>query len=165
MVDYKLFSLINNLAFQNSILDKFFVFVSFSGIIILIVMILYLRNKNLIVKGFIVMAVVQVIDLIINLIYFRPRPFMEHEVNLLIEHDPDSSFPSGHAFRNFALAQLLYLHNKKFGIIALIIAFLVAFSRIFVGVHYPSDVLAGIIIGVGSAYLINYCYDRFIKNK
>ncbi len=163
MVDYELFILINSLAGKSIFLDRLFVFISYAGIIIIIMLLLLLRDKSIFVKGLIVMALVTVVDLILNFLFYRPRPFAEHEVTLLIPHSPDSSFPSGHAFRSFSLAQLLFFYNRKLGVTAFIIAFLVGLSRVFVGVHYPSDVIAGIVIGIAGAYAVNYGYDRLVK--
>ena len=85
------------------------------------------------------------------------RPFVTYpEIIPLVTHVSASSyaFPSGHASASFAAAPLFFHYlPKKFGIPALILAFLVSFSRLYLGVHYPLDVLAGVVIGLGCAWL------------
>ena len=74
-------------------------------------------------------------------------------IDLLIATPHDYSFPSGHTIASFEAATALLLHNRKFGIPAMILAVLVAFSRLYLYVHYPTDVIASIILGVGLAFL------------
>jgi undecaprenyl-diphosphatase len=77
----------------------------------------------------------------------RPRPFEAHHVHLFVSPSTDPSFPSDHATAAFAIAVALLLRNKRVGWIALAMAIVVCVSRIAVGVHYPSDVLGGALIG------------------
>jgi len=59
----------------------------------------------------------------------------------------DFSFPSGHTIASFEAASVLMIRNKKLGIPALVLAIIIAFSRLYLFVHYPSDVLTGLILG------------------
>lgn len=79
-------------------------------------------------------------------IYNRARPFVELSVTTLVHHAPTASFPSGHATFSFFLAFALFLYNKKWGWAATIMAILVAWGRVAVGVHWPSDVIGGAVI-------------------
>lgn len=98
---------------------------------------------------------------IIRFFYYHPRPFLAlNNANLLIAKDMESSFPSGHASLYFALATGVYLYNKKLGYIYLASAGLMGFARVFVGIHWPLDILAGAGLGIGTAFLVN-----FIKEK
>lgn len=89
----------------------------------------------------------------------RIRPYdyqLEHfhvTIQLLISTPHDYSFPSGHTIASFEAATALLLHHKKLGIPAMVIAALVAFSRLYLYVHYPTDVIASILLGVGLAFL------------
>lgn len=80
----------------------------------------------------------------------RVRPFDAYPLidGLLIKAPYDYSFPSGHTMCSFASSAVLLYFNKKIGALALILSILIAFSRLYLYVHYPSDVLAGIIIGI-----------------
>lgn len=66
----------------------------------------------------------------------------------------DSSFPSGHAFSSFIVATLIFIKEKKIGIPALCLAALLSFSRLYLCVHFPSDVFAGMILGIIVAIII-----------
>ena len=66
---------------------------------------------------------------------------------LLVETPHDFSFPSGHTIASFEASVALYKHNKRLGIPALILACLIAFSRMYLYVHYPTDVIASVILG------------------
>ena len=79
----------------------------------------------------------------------RLRPFVQNpEVIPAIKPPTSYSFPSGHSCSSFAAATVLIVRDKKFGIPAIIIANLIAFSRLYNYVHFPSDVLGGILLGV-----------------
>jgi undecaprenyl-diphosphatase len=132
------------------ILDKTMPYISFIGnagaVWILITVTLLLSKKNR--KIGLVMAISLILCLIIGNVTLkhlvaRIRPFNIHtEIVLLISHPTDFSFPSGHTMSSFAAATVLLLYNKKWGIWAIILAILIAFSRLYLYVHYPSDVLA-----------------------
>lgn len=98
----------------------------------------------------------------IRFILERPRPFVENNVNLLLEHSDSASFPSGHASFYFALATVVFLKDKKIGSLFFLGAFLISLSRVFVGIHWPSDILAGAIIGILSGWLIAKFSDKTI---
>ncbi len=74
-------------------------------------------------------------------------------IPLLIDAQHDFSFPSGHTIASFEAAVAIFLYNKKFGTPALILASLIAFSRLYLYVHYPTDVIASVILGTGIAFL------------
>lgn len=101
-----------------------------------------------------------VCNLLLKNIIMRDRPFELTDVELLIDTPGDHSFPSGHATSSFAAATALFMANKKFGIFAWPVAALTAFSRMYLYVHFPSDILAGALLGVGMAFLA-----RYITNK
>ena len=79
----------------------------------------------------------------------RERPcWIDSTVKLLIAVPKDYSFPSGHTMHGFAAATIIYLHHKRAGMLALVLAALIAFSRIYLFVHYQTDILGGLCIGV-----------------
>ncbi|SDD64691.1 undecaprenyl-diphosphatase [Mucilaginibacter pineti] len=106
-------------------------------------------------------------NLLVKKIVNRPRPFVTHpDVIIPKDHPTDSSFPSGHTSAAFAAATSLSLAIPKWYVIAPSFAYAgaVGYSRMYLGVHYPSDVLAGAALGVGSAYL-TYKAQQWIMGK
>lgn len=105
------------------------------------------------------MAIALILDLILcNLVLkplvARPRPcWIDEQIKLLVAAPRDYSFPSGHSAASFAAAVTVFAMHKKEGIAALVLACLIAFSRLYLFVHFPTDVLAGIVIGFICAFL------------
>jgi len=106
-----------------------------------------------VVKGVIVFA------------YQRPRPFVDlatvHPLINSFSWENLQAFPSGHTIFFFALAAALYGFNKKVGIGAFIVAAVVGVSRVYVGVHWPSDILGGAILGILTGWTAFYVYKKY----
>ena len=104
-------------------------------------------------------------NLIKNLVQ-RPRPFRTFpELQIIIPTPSEFSFPSGHTSSSFAAAAVFYRHlSKKLGVPSVVLAGLIGFSRLYVGVHYPTDVLAGVIMGILLSYMAEFLVD-FIGKK
>lgn len=107
-------------------------------------------------------------------IWSRPRPFtlqnftsqnlggfIENPVNLLLEHSATASFPSGHAAFYFALSTIVFYKDKDVGVLFFIASILICLARIFVGIHWPSDILAGALVGIFSGWLIKKIFKKF----
>lgn len=90
---------------------------------------------------------------IIKPIVARTRPYMQLDFDILIKDPITYSFPSGHTSSSFAAFGIFLLGMKKFIIPSGILAFLISFSRIYLGVHYFTDVLAGAVLGLLISYL------------
>ncbi len=94
-------------------------------------------------------------NIILKHAFMRVRPYEVVEgLKLLIERQTDTSFPSGHTSASFAAAVAYFkTAPKKYSVWGLVLAALIGFSRLYLGVHYPTDVLAGMLIGILSGVL------------
>ena len=99
-------------------------------------------------------------NVILKNLVARTRPYDAiPELSTLIPHPTDYSFPSGHTTASFACALVLFgMLPKKYGVPILCLAVLIALSRLYVGVHYPSDVLGGMLIAVGVSTFVLYLW-------
>jgi undecaprenyl-diphosphatase len=136
---------------------------------ILLGLILVLRKKTRWV-GVTMLAALILCGLVGNLalkpLIARPRPCWVHpEIVLKIANPTDYSFPSGHAMSSFAAATVVLLWNRRSGIAAFFVAVLMACSRLYFYVHYPTDVLAGALIGILLGWLSYAMIGRERKNK
>ncbi len=96
---------------------------------------------------------------LIGEVFHRDRPFVTHQINYVELVDPlEQSFPSGHAMILFAFAGTIYFigNHRKWGVILLTVAAVVAIARVVAGVHYPSDVIAGALLGLALAKLVSW---------
>lgn len=103
----------------------------------------------------------------IGLVYFRPRPFAALDnVRLLISKSPlDKSFPSDHATVAFAMAYAVYLVDRRWGAVLLLAAAAVALARVYVGVHYFSDIVAGAALGMACAFVVHRLIHQILHTK
>lgn len=79
---------------------------------------------------------------------------------LFIPEPLNASFPSGHTAVSFAVAAALFLVDRRIGLVAGLVAASVAFGRVAVGVHFPSDILGGLVAGIASALLVRRLHRR-----
>lgn len=106
-----------------------------------------------------------VCNVVMKPLFARMRPYDYQWVHfgrvipLLIEAETDFSFPSGHTIASFEAATALCIRSRKWGIPALILASLIAFSRLYLYVHYPTDVLCSVILGIGIAFAASKLAD------
>ncbi|QJT02580.1 phosphatase PAP2 family protein [Streptomyces asoensis] len=86
----------------------------------------------------------------------RPRPFLDHEgLEVLVSGKTDYSFVSDHATLTMAMAVGLFVAHRRFGLVGIGIALLEGFCRIYMGVHYPTDVVGGFALGTAVALLLS----------
>lgn len=160
-----------NAAFNNFV--SFFTSLGDGGYIWLIIAAVLLCFKKTRVSALVMMislAVGAIInDTILKEIFARPRPFSVNEdFKVFIESvgyelPSGFSFPSGHTFSSFNCAVVLTLFNKKMGYFTIPIASLIGFSRIFMCVHYPTDVLAGAVCGILTALAVYALYLLVVR--
>lgn len=165
-MDYFIFQQINNLAGQWTYLDALGIFFAeyLAYVLVVLLFFFFWKEKKVIFQSLLAgfLARFGLVELI-RLFWLRPRPFVGNEVNLLLEHN-GASFPSGHAAFFFAISTVIFLYYKKVypaskfwcgaSIGFFVASFLIAISRVFCGIHWPSDILAGALVGVFSGWLI-----------
>jgi len=162
MIDYFIFEKINSLAGKWFLLDALAIFFAkfFDYVLVFLIFLFLVRNfkkhwwpvTKIALAG--ILARLGFTE-IIRFFYKRPRPFVDYKVNQLLSHaSSDPSFPSGHAAFYFAVSTIVYSYNKKAGYLFFVASFLISFSRVFCGIHWPSDIFGGAILGVISGIMI-----------
>lgn len=158
---------------HNPVLDNIMVFITSLGnagalwIVLSIILMCFKKYR----KCGITMAVALLIfgvfgNVIMKNVFGRPRPcWVDSSVKMLVKIPKDYSFPSGHTSASFAGALAIYLYNKKAGIAAFVLASLIAFSRLYLFVHYPSDIAAGVMIGLLCAAAAFFIVKKIYKKK
>jgi len=170
IMDYSIYSLINGLAGRIVLLDKIMVFIAqdFQYLFAITLLLLWFKkdtkekveaNRKVAILAMMTMLIAVAINHIIGFVYFRPRPYTLHAAHLLVRPSVDPSFPSDHATFAFALALPILVVNKYFGRIMIVMSLLLCFSRVYVGIHYPLDVVGGAII----AYAAYKAIHKFPK--
>ena len=98
-------------------------------------------------------------------LWYHARPFVDHpkQTVLLVHHGADNSFPSDHASVAFAVAFAVLAFHRRLGLLLLVVATAVGLDRIFVGVHYPVDVGASVLVGLGAALLVTTAGRRYVQ--
>jgi undecaprenyl-diphosphatase len=169
-IDWSLFHFVNSLAGHSRVMDSVLALCAQGLAYLLALMVATLwvtpaeaESRTLRRQWIVIYAVAAAllalgINQFIGLAWFRPRPFASHQVTLLLPRSTDASFPSDHAAGGFALAVAVLLARdrwaRRLGWAMLVLAVLLAFSRVYVGTHYPFDVLAGALIGAGCAVCV-----------
>lgn len=167
--DFQLFQAINQFAGKYPILDQSAVLFSKYGPLLFGLVLLGIwftkkgkieDNRRTVLLAVAAAIIALAINQLIGAIYFRPRPFANHPVTLLVEKSMDPSFPSDHATGAFALALTVFWRNRKFGYSMLVMAIFLAISRVYVGTHYPLDVTGGALTGLIGAWFATWQKDR-----
>lgn len=168
-------NLINGLAGHSNTLDTIMILISKTTpyILMIITLTIYflglfkgndklkLTAVNTVIKTFVAIIISQVIGQIIPL----SRPFVNNEnIKLLYPHEANASFPSDHSLGCMSIAFGLSRYNSKFNKLYIGLAILTGFSRIYVGHHYPLDVLGGFIIAIVVGRLYDRCASNVMEN-
>ncbi|HRM30790.1 MAG TPA: phosphatase PAP2 family protein [Acinetobacter johnsonii] len=110
-------------------------------------------TKKQILKAFIFTSIAILISQCISHVYYHPRPFVMEVGRTLIYHAPNGSFPSDHMLIFSSIAfSYLFSAQRKLGIFLLVMAWLVAWSRVYLGVHFPLDMLGAFLL----AFALNF---------
>jgi undecaprenyl-diphosphatase len=165
-LDYQLFQLINGLAVSLSFLNPLMRFLAEDAQYLFYVGVFvywFVRtesNRRMIVEALTAACIGLAVSGLIGDLFYRDRPFVTHAVFQLIKHPANASFPSDHAIGAFVIATTIWLFRRKDGMFWLILAACIAFSRVWTGVHYPSDVLAGALIGAAAAAGVHLLFAK-----
>jgi len=150
------------------IMDKVMIISTYlgnSGVIWIIIAIILIGNKKYRKVGFMALAALILSTIlgeeILKHVFRRIRPSV---VNLLIAKPLSYSFPSGHAMSSFAVAGVLAKYLKNYAVEFFTLASLISFSRVYLYLHYPTDVLAGVVLGLMCSAVVIYSFDN-VKNK
>ena len=142
--------------FHNPVLDALAVFLNYAGehgeilIAFTLVLLLFRRTR----KAGCAMATALVLylvagDCILKPLFARPRPCdVNTAITILVKRPHGHSFPSGHTASGVAATYALWLQNRKLGAPALVLAAFIAFTRLYLYVHFPTDVLGGAVLGI-----------------
>ncbi|MGG2015140.1 undecaprenyl-diphosphatase [Bacillus sp. S10(2024)] len=167
-MNYTIFHWINNLAGSFALLDKVMIFITNSAPYVAIILMLSLwfsngQKETAIRKQYTVLyttlsvCTALLLNVLIHALYYHPRPFVTYHVHKLVPHATDSSFVSDHAVLVFSIAFTMILRGEVWKNIAVLWAILVGISRIYVGVHYPADIIGGAVLSfVTSALVVKY---------
>lgn len=165
-----LFSPIYNFSHQSQILDSVMIFTTnyVLYISLLLTFILAIKGKIKEKKAFLLIILGIPLSILfikgIHLFIFEPRPFVTYNFLPLADNNPDLSFPSRHATLMATVAFAYTYFKSKWAMLFLTLMILVGISRIFVGVHYPLDILGGFVVGVLSLFLALQII-RFLKRR
>ncbi|PFJ26870.1 undecaprenyl-diphosphatase [Bacillus anthracis] len=153
-----IFRAINDLGKQYSFLNPAIVFLAEYMVYILALIILAYwftgsrQSRMMVIQAMVAFVIAEVIGKVAGKFHLNYQPFaVLTDVNKLVDHAVDNSFPSDHTILFFSICFSFSLVRKKAGWLWLILAFCVAISRIWVGVHYPFDIAVGALIGCISA--------------
>ncbi len=94
-----------------------------------------------------------------------PRPFVSDHVKPLITHIADNGFPSDHTLLTMAIAAVIFVYNRKLGIILTIIAMTIGIARVLAGIHHLEDIIASAFIAIVATYISVVLLRRLIKQK
>jgi len=165
--DWTLFELCNGLAGRSPAWDTLIrVLINDYGITTALVLVLFglwftgkspqarEQNQHAVFSAILSVLLANLFVKALNLLWYRPRPFAYRTVTLLFYRPSDSSFPSNPTSIGFCIATAVWLFNRKLGSVLYVLASLLGLARLCGGVHYPSDIVGGAVIGILSAYVV-----------
>lgn len=114
-------------------------------------------------SGFAAGALAYAVAFVIHHIWARPRPYMTHHIAHPWSNTTDASFPSDHATVSYAIAFAVLAFDPVAGAIFLVVATIIAVGRLFIGAHYPSDILVGLVVGLIAAGIVVRFLSGFVS--
>jgi len=169
MINTQLFFAIFGWSHQNPILDnlmifgaEYLIFVSFA-ILFSLLIIGKTTERKVVLLAIFSLVLSASIRWVIQHLYFEPRPFVTFPISTLINHAPDAAFPSGHTTMISSMAFAFWFYKSKLTPFFIFFLIWIGIARIFVGVHYPFDILGGLVLGFSSVG-ISYQIIKLLKN-
>jgi undecaprenyl-diphosphatase len=168
-MDNKVFKLINQLSGRYSPIDLLMILISnkIRYVFIFVLIFMWFRNDSYrkvscnAVKS---IGITLFIHTLIKLFYFKPRPFVKRRIGILIPSKMDSAFPSKHTLLVFAISTSIFLYDRVLGSIMWVLSVLTGFSRIWVGHHYPSDIIGSAFIATMISIILDKTAGKFSTN-
>lgn len=160
--------------FSNPVFDSIAIFLGYALIpmaaVLLIILLIIKKTRRTGFAMLIAFVLVYVIgNLILKPLIARIRPYdVNTAVQLIVSVEKDFSFPSAHTYFLFTMATVIFMRYKKIGICCYILAVIMALSRMYLYVHYPTDVIAGAVFGIGlgiAGYFIEKALYNYISGK
>ncbi len=156
-----LFRAVNDIGKEYPDINPLFIFFAEYTVYCLMLVLLFYwltrstKNKLMVVSAVFAFFIAEVTGKLLGLIYSHRQPFaVWSDVNKLIEKEVGNSFPSDHTIVFFSVCITIALFRKRFWYLWVALALLLSISRIYVGVHYPIDILVGALLGIGAAILV-----------
>lgn len=158
-MDERIFNSINQLSGRFPIIDFIMIFCSkrIRYVYMLVLIYLWFRNntsRKVAVNAVKSAIITWLLHILVKICYFTPRPFLFHRVGILIPSKMDSSFLSKHTLLAFAVSTSIYLKQHTIGKLMTCLSVLTGLSRIWVGHHYPFDIIRSAFIGAGISYIV-----------
>lgn len=169
-VNHDLFLQTYNLSGKNIFLDYFMIFGAEYLIIIIFLLSIYIgitqtiREKKALLLALIALGIGFFLVKTIGLFIYEPRPFTTYEITPLIHFAPNDAFPSDHTITITILVIAFYYYRSKYTFVYLLALMWTGFSRVYVGVHYPLDIIGGIIFALAATW-IALQIKKLIKQK
>jgi len=144
-------------------------FAKYLYIVVILVAVVYVllqkrsTQKSMIILTVIALPFIYIVAKIAGHFYYDPRPFVQMHITPLIPHAPDNGFPSDHTLISAAFASILFVFNKKWGIVAFILAILVGISRVYTHVHSPIDIIGSLVISIVVTTLVVLGLRKFFR--
>jgi undecaprenyl-diphosphatase len=167
-INVALFHLINQYAGMNPFVDTFVVLIAKYMPIIFVIVLLYIwirkdnRYKDIALYSIYAAILGIVINYVIGLFYYHPRPFMVPVGTLLFSYPADSSFPSDHTtlLLSIAFVMTYFKETRKLGVVLIIVGLIEGIARVFAGLHFPFDILGSIVVAIIVSLVIYYFKDN-----
>lgn len=170
MDNVSLFFLIFNLSNKSTFLDVFMLMgarvIIFVAFLLMFILAFKggIKEKKVFILVIISIPIIILLIKIIHIFYYEPRPFITYHFIPLFPYGDDASFPSRHASMMVAIAFAYTYFKSKWALLFLVFMLWVGISRIYTGIHYPIDILGGILVGLISLILSKYLV-KFLKLK